>query len=164
MKSVALLVFLTGLFFASAGPCVANEPPSTITIQTTVVSLPKDQALRFLAQYHLDSDAAQGFQDLVSMVEKGTVKSVANTSVTTRSGQLAFNNSGAIILEVEPVLSPSNELIDTTLKYTSGAIKIGTSFTTKTGALKFLGSYDAPDAATEVTYLVFVRASVSKGD
>ncbi len=164
MKSIALLIFLASLSFAEMSPSAASEPQYTITIQNSVISLSKDKALRFLAQHHLESDAAQGFLDLVSMVEKGTAKSVANTSVTTKSGQRAINSSDTIKLEVEPVLSPSIELVDTTLMFTAGAIKIGTSFTAKSGAAKFLGSYDAPDAATEVTYLVFVRVSVSKGD
>lgn len=164
MNFFRFVILLAGLFLAGANSCFANESLYTVTVEGTVIALPKDQALRFIAQHHLESDAGQALLDLLAMVERKQAESIANPAVTTKSGQRGVSESGTTKLEVEPVLSPSAQLVDTTLLFNCGATKVATSFTAKSGDLKFLGSFDSPDEATKATYLVFVRAIVSKGD
>ena len=112
LKQTLLLVGLLSASFSSR----AAAPVFNITIQCNVISLPKEQALRFTNGYRLDSDAATGLRDLLKLVDGKRAESAANPAVTTKSGQKAVSEAGTTHLEVEPVLSPTGDLIDVNIE------------------------------------------------
>ena len=164
MSFLHRIILLAGLLLVGHNLCSANESPYTINVRGTVISLPKDQALRFMAGHHLESETPKAYLDLLAMVENKQAASAANPAITVKSGQRAFNETGTTRLEVEPILAPTLNMVDTTLLFDFGLTKIGTSFTAKSGEPKFLGAFDDPDAVAATTYLVFIQVDVARGD
>ena len=123
----------------------------------------KAQALQFTSGHRLEAEAEAGFKDLQSLVAEKKAEVASNSAVTTRSGQRAISESGAVKLEVEPVQSPSGERIEVTFQLSfSDRTTISTTYEVKNGAVKFLGAFDAAEADKDVTYLVFTRTSAPK--
>ena len=160
MRTFKQTLLLAGLLSASFSSWAA-APVFNITIQCSVISLPKEQALRFTAEHRLDSDAATGLRDLLKLVDGKKAESAANPAVTTKSGQKAVSAAGTTHLEVEPVLSPTGDLIDVNIEVDYLGKKVSTSVTYKNGEVKFLGAFDSAEASKNATYFVFVRARAS---
>ena len=160
MNTLKRILLLVGLLAASA-PLQAADEGVNITVQCTVIGLPKEQALRFTNEHHLDSDAATGLKDLLKLVDDKRAESVANPAITTRSGQKAESEAGATKLEVEPVLSPTGDLIHINIEVAYLGKKVATSVAVKNGEAKFLGAFDSTEASKNATYFVFVRVRAS---
>ena len=155
-RTLLLLVLL-----AASLPLRADEPAPAVTIQCTAIALPKAQALRFIDEHRLDTNAAAGMKDLMMMVGERRAESVANPAVTTKSGQKATSEGETTTLEVEPVIGPDGNLIDLNLQFNYLEKKISTSVTARRGEVKFLGAFDSAETPKNVTYFVFVRVRLS---
>ena len=157
-KRTLLLMVL----FLARLPLRADNVPPMVTIQCTVIALPKAQALRFTDEHRLDNNAAAGLKDLLLLVEERRAEIVANPAVTTKSGQKATSQTETTILEAEPVIGPDGSLVDLNIQVTYfEKNKISTSVTARKGEVKFLGAFDSAEAPKSGTYFVFVRVRVS---
>ena len=155
-QSLLLMVLLSASLHLRA-----DDVPQLVTIQCTAIVLPKAQALRFIDEHRLDSDAAAGLKDLLMLVEERRAESVANPAVSTKSGQKATSETETTTLEAEPVIGPDGNLVDLNIQFTYLGKKISTSVTARKGGVKFLGAFDSAEASKDGTYFVFVRVRVS---
>ena len=167
-ESIIFALLILGVFNVPAQEPARSGAMSTgratisqdIAIQATIFTLPKDQAMLFIARHHLNDDAGTGIKDLQTLVAEKKATGDASLAFTAESGNHeTLNQLGkAIKLEVEPVESPDGTVIDANMMLSYGASsKVSTTFSVRTGAVKFLGAFDAAKSNQNVTYLVFVR-------
>ena len=161
--TLALLVaVLPGRSQSVPPPHEETTLPPDITVQGTIIALPKDQAAQFLAQHHLDADAGTGFGDLQTLVAEKKAVSAANPAFSMKNHFRCSSESGTTRLEVESHLTPDGTKIDADVIFDYGtSIKINAWITVKSGDVKFLGSFDAREPEKNVTYFAFVRLSPS---
>ncbi len=163
MKPLKFTLLLVSLFLASLRLYASGPSQSDITAQTILIALTKEQALRFTSEYHLDTEAAKGLEDLQTLVGQKKAVVAADFAVTSKNGQRADSESGTAKLEVEPVQSPTGDVIDATLQFTySTSMKINTTISLANGGVKFLGAFDSSETGKDVTYLGFVRLRAPK--
>ena len=140
----------------------AANPNPSITIQCTVIALPREQALRSIATRSLGFDVPAGIGELLTLVEDKRAESVAAPFITTKSGQHAVSETGTTKLEVEPVLGPAGDLIDVNIEFTYLGKKLSTAVMLKNGEAKLLGAFDAPEEKKNVTYFVVIMGRTAK--
>ena len=188
-----IFIAFAGLVFGASRACsqapLNTEPTQStpnpafteISVQSMIIALPKEQALRFIAQHHLNAEADAGLKDLQALVAEKQAINAASPALTAPSGdhaacEVAVNTPvpvnlasnfraahevAAVKLEVEAEGSPEDPIIDANLSLGYGlGIKLGTLVHARNGKVKFLGAFDAVEADKNVTYLAFVRLTV----
>ena len=148
------------------GPKSQNTPTPTVsvtkdvTIRVTIIAMPNAEATQFSAKQDLSGKTAEALDALEMLVAQKKATSVANSAVTTTSGQRAVSDSGKITLEVEPIVSTDGKTADINIAINDNGHKITTSFQAITGSAKFLGSVQSPTDNMMTDY-VFAWVSVS---
>jgi hypothetical protein len=120
--------------------------------------MPNAEATQFSAKYDLSGKAAEALDALERLVAQKKATSVANPSVTTKSGQRAASDSGKITLEVEPLFSSDGKTVVINIVVNDNDHNITTAFQVSNGGAKFLGSVQSPTDKAMTDY-IFVRVS-----
>jgi len=92
MKTSKFAAAFFGLLFVVffSVPFARGADDGNITVSVSVVALPKDQAMAFIAKPELKEKPEEVLKELMGLVEKKSAESVGNPSVTTKSGQRAL--------------------------------------------------------------------------
>lgn len=139
-------------------PQKAPDARPDITIRATIIAMPNAEATQFSAKYDLSGKAAEALDALERLVAQKKATSVANPSVTTKSGQRAASDSGKITLEVESILSVDGKTVVINTFVNDNGHNITTAFQVSNGGAKFLGSVQSPTDKAMTDY-IFVRVS-----
>lgn len=161
MNSSRFAVVLIGLLFALLPQPVAQAANDNITIGVTMMAMPKEKALAFIAKSDPQNKAGDALKELIALAGQKEVESVANPSLAMKSGQRSMSESGSTKLDAEAVASPNGDLVDITLIFSYEKTKITTSVNIPNGGVKYLGSFDDPDGKN-ILYLAFIRADIGK--
>src|SRR4051812_11386806 len=79
---------------------------SNVTVRGVVISLPNSDSVQFSSEHDLTAQPGAALAVLEGLVASKKATSIANPTVTTKSGQRAVSNSGdAAILEVQPLIA-----------------------------------------------------------
>jgi hypothetical protein len=160
MNPSRLAIFLLALI-TLLSPDTIRAADGNITLTVTVIAMPKDKALAFITNSDLNNKPADALKELVAMVEKKEARSVANPSVTLKSGQRSIAEAESITLDAEAVASPAGDKLDVTVSFVYFKNKIITSLTVDNGGVKYLGSFDNAGDKNE-TCLAFIKADMAK--
>ena len=134
-----------------------------VTVQGTIIVMPKTQAAQFTTQHHLDADADTALKDLLTLVAEKKAVSAANPAFSIRNEFRGVSESGTTQMNTAVHLSPDWTAIEANVVFNYGStIKINAWFTVKNGGVKFLGSFDAVEAEKNVTRLAFVRLTPTR--
>ena len=132
---------------------------ANVTVRGTVISLPNYDAAQFSSEHDLAAQPAKSLTVLESLIAAKKAKSIANPSVTTKSGQRAVSDSGdAAILEVQPLIARDGKTAEVRLAIVEQGHRIVSSIEVENGGTSFVGTFQNPTEDTMTDY-VFVRVS-----
>ena len=132
---------------------------TNVTFRGIVISLPNADATQFSSQHNLAGQPADALKSLESLVSTKKATSIANPTVTTKSGQRAVSDSGeAAILEVEPMIAKDRRTAEVRVAIVEQEHRIVSSIQVEKGGTRFLGTVQNPTDATRTDY-IFVRVS-----
>jgi hypothetical protein len=122
-----------------------------------MIGLPKYNAQAFTAEHNLNADPAGALKDLNEMVQHKEAESVENFSVTSRNGQHGVSRNEDAKLQVESTWdSLPDDMIEVNIAFDYKDCSLTTGITVRSGAVRFLGTFDSSKDGDANTYLVFV--------
>lgn len=163
MKLPRLTLALVIAAFALLLPLRSVHADQNLGATVTVIALPTDLSVAFNSEHDLQKDGEASFKALLKLVADKSAAVIANPSVTTKSGQRASSSSsGMYDLELEPVVSPAGDVVESNIEFSLDKNKIVTSTTSKPGENRYLGSFNASAGSKALTCYVFLRVDLAK--
>ncbi len=160
IKLAIITAISSAILLTIPGAYAQSSSGSDVIVRATIVSLPNAATLRhFPASYDFQSNAAEALATLEKLVKENKATSVGNLAVTTKSGQRAVSESGKMILEVEPIVSPDQKAVDLNVVVTEDGHRVVTSVLIPEGEVKFLGSIQNPKNHSATDY-IFIQVSL----
>jgi hypothetical protein len=142
---------------ANASPSpTALATASIINTQVFVIAVPRNVALDFSSGNNLAGNPADGLKELKQAIRVDDAESISNPSVTSKDGERGVVDDGVTRLEATPASASPGGTLQVSVYLAYKNKKLWSDVQSKSGEIRFLGTFDSTDTGKALTYFVFV--------